>query len=823
MNKFSIIFPFLLTVFFVSCREEIDVAVDDANPLKLTEIRAMIDNGIELTRAATNVPKLTDSIGRYVFMENDRIVFTKIERTASPISDFSYNDVWYDYKGSGETGYWEKYDKQEDIYWTDASNKHTFIGYCLPHSVGNTPEQDGFDWKEKTETGIGVPSTYYGSIGNPANTDEVIDYNLEANSTASPVLIKEDLLLAHNTELRDEEMAARVYFHHALAAIRVSVTLSGFSITEDDAKTKVTALKVLKQPVMYKWRQSSPGVEALGDGDQEVLNTQWTDATKPSWDKKKTLNLWQPHPDGTGSGATKQFVFYGMTVPGEQQSVEMQFTVQYPNPMEPVVNLTKTYKAKLQPTGKNVKFNAGYCTSVTINLNHADEGITVGAEYLPWTFTEIPDNSALKKNETFLESAEKSKVTIAGDTKATKEDATWLYDSGNGVILDIYGHNGDSESSPYTISTADQLLSFAYEVKNGMTFTGKYVKLDADITLQPSMTLPTKTENDKEVLDVSKLVSWIGIGDKDHHFNGMFDGGFRHINKLYGKSFFNTIGENGIVDHIFITDAIEISGSGSIAEVNNGIICGSHVEGNIVDNTQVEYCGSIVGENTGVLIACSHIGSITGKANTLGALLGKNDGILVTCYNVGDATNTLVGKPAYAGVGNFTQRSIAYCCYFNKDFYTSQDYSDLNSKKGHVAFPLTTTEMQSNKYVNEPRVEHTDTEGNVISLSGEITDDDIKEYQTYDPFYYHWSMNAGLRRAVDFLNDTYGKTPDSQGFVYFHAPGATGQESPENQVKLKKDLVKWLIDHFTTEKTPGGEKEFTHQFQFIPGTYPKLQ
>ena len=68
---------------------------------------------------------------------------------------------------------------------------------------------------------------------------------------------------------------------------------------------------------------------------------------------------------------------------------------------------------------------------------------------------------------------ERASVTIVGDAKATIDDATWLYNTGekdannNDIIKDIYGHDGSTKEQAYQISTAYQLLSFAYEVKNG--------------------------------------------------------------------------------------------------------------------------------------------------------------------------------------------------------------------------------------------------------------------------------------------------------------------------------------------------------------------
>jgi len=91
-----------------------------------------------------------------------------------------------------------------------------------------------------------------------------------------------------------------------------------------------------------------------------------------------------------------------------------------------------------------------------------------------------------KKNSTFMPDLERASVTIVGDAKATIDDATWLYNTGekdannNDIIKDIYGHDGSTKEQAYQISTAYQLLSFAYEVKNGRTFENQFIRLDAD-------------------------------------------------------------------------------------------------------------------------------------------------------------------------------------------------------------------------------------------------------------------------------------------------------------------------------------------------------
>lgn len=792
----------------VSCESEMESFFGDANPIALRGIRADIDNGGGKTRA---VAPLIDSIGKYDFLGTDKIVFTLIERTKRPIRpNFSYANVQYSCLTADGNVSWKRESPQTDIFWSDGSEPHTFIGYILPHADDKSAAESGFDWHRDAR------GVYYGSIGDPTLTgdDDIIDYTGDPelgedqkDPYSTEQLRKEDLLLTYSTEMQNEDAMAWVHFHHGLASIRVTVTITGYSTTgeDPDSKTMVTDMVVKDQPTMYKWDNHGFRAAPLVEADQTTLNSLWG-GSAPAWNQKKDMKLWQSR-QYHGVGASRTFIFYGITSPGMQDQVDMTFKVTYPDPLDPnhenPARLEKTYTATLQlPDSRKVEFRPGYCTSININLNHKDEKMTVGAEYMSWQYDDSPNEGSLRKNSTYLAYTDRNKITIVGDEHATADDATWLYQGTSGKIYDIYGNDGSAEH-PFLISTADQLLSFAYEVKgtsrtsttckdlagNDLPLSGAFdfknyhIKLDADITMQANMS--------------SEGVTWQGIGDATHKFNGYFNGGFRHIRKLKGAPFFNTVGEYGIVDHIFITDALGITGSGSIAEKNLGIICGSHVEGDIVDETYTEYCGSIVGVNSGVLIACSHIGDITGNSNILGALLGKNDGIMVTCYNVGDAKNNATGKPAYAGVGDFTPRSVAYCCYFNKDFYTSQDYANLRNDGtiGHVAFPLSTSEMQSNKYVNQ-------------ASPNEITDASDKD----DMFYWHWSLNTGLNRAIAYLSQAL--EAQSGDNIQFHAPGTSDTALDVSRVTLKRTQVQWLISHYANQ---------SHAFLFIPGSYPKLQ
>lgn len=825
MKKYLLIIIALLG--FVSCNDETDIdrLPEDCDPIVLRGIRAIIDNGDGSTRAVT---PLIDSIGKYDFLATDQIVFTKIERTKRPIRPtFSYDNVQYSCQISSDNSVsWKRELPTNDIFWSDGSEPHTFIGYILPHEDAKTAEASGFDWHHDTDKDI-----YYGSIGNPTNSDEVIDYTGapelgedQAAPYSTEKLRKEDLLLTYSTEMQNEDAMAQVHFHHGLASIRVTVTITGYSSTgeDPDAKTEVTYMLVKNQPTMYKWDNQSFRTAPLVENDQVLLDgfDDWG-STIPEWNQKKDMKLWQPR-EYHGTGASRTFTFYGITVPGEQDKVEMSFKVSYPDPLDPnhenPHRLDKVYTATLQlPDSKKVEFRPGYCTSININLNHKDEKLTVGAEYMSWQFDPSPNEGELRKNSTYLSYIDRSKITIVGDEKATVDDATWLYEGTSGAIYDIYGNDG-SATKPYLICTADQLLSFAYEVKNGHDFVHKFVKLDADITMQP----------EKDVED-SKRQTWIGVGDATHAFNGFFLGSGRYINDLYGKHFFYTVGDNAVIDKLNFGNIKEVQGCGVIAHENKGLICGCYIDGDVKEtDSSSQYTGSIVGINNSFIIACAHVGKVEGSG-TVGGLVGFNNGTVMACYHAGEIFASDGSTNIHATVGergdgtNGTNKSIMFSCYYDQSLITHIP-TLVSGKSG---YPLSTGVMQSKSFVDSQNVftydgtNYSGQGGNlrnvVLSILGEgyesktdaelineILKEGVTSEKVYKLFEYHFSLDEAIRVFTLWLNNIAAEA-ENKGADY---------KVQTNCHEFTKIQIQFLQQHYSNAQ---------HRFFYTPATYPKVQ
>lgn len=625
MKRLSYIILVALTA--CSVKEQIPV-----NQPEIRGIRAYIEGAEPETRAT--VTKLADYVGRSKFLGGDKAVFTNICRTEYPIDEFTYrvadgfNGVTFIATDGGGWTRGEEDDAPERVYWTDAVSPHTFAAYC-------TPQDGSFDWVKKKEEGTNY-FYYEGTLGLPGEFGELVFDSAKS-------LEKEDLLISYDENVFAEPggSVALVKFSHGLSSVRVVVNINGFSASSSavDNETKVSDMRLLHQPTEYKWMESSTLVQPV----------------KTENEARRDLRLWIPNPDGMGSAQTRTFTFYGITTPQpmdylttldgdnlKYRNTQLSFQVTYPDPLYPGRLKENTYTATL----KDVCFEPGYNTTINITLNHRDEQMVVGVDFDDWEFVSTPDQSQLRKNSTFLYDTNRESVTIAKDEKATADDATWLYFK-DGHLEDVYGHNGSAEN-PFQISTAYQFLSFAYEVKEGRSFEGLYVALDADLTFE---------------------VPWIGVGDESHPFKGTFLGGMRYLYGVKGMPVFATLGENARLERLQVHAGGDITGRGLLADTNEGDICACVVVNDVL-LTGTE-AGALVGTNAekGVILASYHTGTTT-AAGSVGGLAGSNSGTMVGCYQAGKVT----GTPSY-GIAPETPGTLD-TCLFTPESVTRSEFTD---------------------------------------------------------------------------------------------------------------------------------------------------
>lgn len=572
----------------VACDTNDEALVPD-EALQINGITATLSSTQSATRAETTL-----GVGRTAFADGDVIVFTTIKRTKYSLENFTYGNIQYSYNGSG----WARSSNgttndPEKIYWSDVTSAHTFTGYCLPSS--------SYYWQTVTTDNI---VTYKGELGYGVDAKGTIDF-----STGNESIINEDLLVSHSKNVKPETggASAQVDFKHALSNVCVVVNVTGFATNSLDKKVDVTDMVILNQPCVFTW-----------GADTTTLST--FNVTDTSNNKIKNIKLLRK--SVSGENEDKTFVFYGLTTPqnadyrkinGNSDKLSFKFTVTYPNAIDTTQTDTHTYQGTVSD---EVLFNSGKCTTINVSLNHKNEKMLVDVNYTDWNYVSTPDLGELRKKSTYM-TLTKDDVKIHSTDGVTIDNATWLYTNGN-EVYDVYGNDGNTAATAYRITSAAQMLAFAQEVNNAYTFKDKYVRLDADITMQKSAT--------------ATGYSWIGIGDANDAnkvFQGTFLGGDRYINRLSGSPLFVNLGEKACVEQLYITAIGEVS-TGALAGTNAGIIGGCKV---IDDVTFADgsTAGALVGSSTGTIHACYY----TGEGN----LIGTDSGTTIGCYQANQLTS----------------------------------------------------------------------------------------------------------------------------------------------------------------------------------------
>ena len=592
-------------------------------PLQLTGVAPTMA-GTSTTKADAQAEQKPDEIyvGRKQFVLNDAVFFTKIQRTAQPLDKFSYTDQtwklgdsWTHLPANSEA-------KAQKIYWSDGHSAHTFVGYGLPQPT----EGKTFDW-ERSEGG----NIFYGSIGEKDATGQLV--------FTETLLQEEDLVLAHSEDLIPEKTTgiANVPFYHALAQVRVIVDLVGFSASEEawDNGTRVSEMVLKQLPMGYRWLQASRAVEDVVAGD-EGAHTQ------------RDVQLWTPFEEGVNTGMSRQFHFYGLAVPGERTKLPFRFKVRYPDPTK-----KDAMKEEFYSTTATITFIGGKCTTIRISLNHESEDMTDSAIYVDWGYADMPDQIALHKKSTFLQTTDLTTVTTHTDIHTEESDYTWLHTTAKDEVVDDKGNDGSSEAKAYCITSTQQLLSFAKEVNEvGYDFKDKHVRLDASLTLQPTAA-------------GAATMSWMGIGTEANPFRGTLHGGGRTVSRLNGAPLFGGLSAEARVEHLTLKDAVGVNGRGLLAHSNSGAIVACRVQ-NGVALQGTGAVGSLVGTNTGTIVACSHDGDTRAEnATTVGGLVGANNGgKIIASFQAGAVTGGTQRYGVAPDGGTLTG------CYYNSTLAT---------------------------------------------------------------------------------------------------------------------------------------------------------
>lgn len=252
----------------------------------------------------------------------------------------------------------------------------------------------------------------------------------------------------------------------------------------------------------------------------------------------------------------------------------------------------------------------------------------------------------------------------------------------DGSVASEFSSGNGSESSPYRITTADELAFLAEAVNNGNTFTGVYFELDADIFLND-----TAESNWKE-----NAKKWIPIGAFDTAFSGIFNGNGHTVSGLYITCYDSYVGLFG--------KAIE-------AKITNLGVINSFVQGS-------SSVGAIVGEDENCYFeACYSDCEIHGEFN-LGGISGTSIcSTFKKCYNLGNISgNKIVGGIS----GNAMEAPLFEHCYNVGELTVSSEIVGGivgNLGRGSTTSSYNAGSINGNKYI-----------GGIVGFSGgcSITD-----------------------------------------------------------------------------------------------------
>ena len=177
-----------------ACSNDSDDNVSTQNVKVLTGINADIyGTDAAITRASNTTEKEPIYVGRQVFVGGDKIVMTSFQRTDNPISDFTYNDIrWKKGGNEGETeGGWNRdnddsENNEKKIYWSDAENYHTVVGYSIPQ------EMPAETWSKTADESV---NNYEGQL---TLSDNKVIYDSKEKLT------KDDVVLTYSKEIKSD-------------------------------------------------------------------------------------------------------------------------------------------------------------------------------------------------------------------------------------------------------------------------------------------------------------------------------------------------------------------------------------------------------------------------------------------------------------------------------------------------------------------------------------------------------------------------------------------------------------------------------------------
>ena len=409
MNKN--IYIAIMSIFALcSCNDTNELITPESNPIEIKSFQAGILSA-PASRATITSDNLGTAIGRGTYNsatntinfdnDKDQIVITTFQRANNPVKRYSYHNLILNYQGNGS---WERPTEddtpidgnEKTLFWTDATSANQMIAYSIP--VSDTFDWDSIEVKIDDESSINY---YYGSLGDI--TKDTIDFS--DNEKGVQLMNNEDLLLVKNDTLTPSDNGAKaiLHFRHALSCVRVNVNLKDYLANGGDKNTTISNLRVLNQPVFYRWDQGDAGVRALTtDADNEFIKKKYNGMEMTL---RKPVKFYNYNTASADTDKEKTFSFYGLLVPQDQQyysaaekePLNIEFMAHYADAEtgEPV---SKLYRS----TFNNVLLKPGFITILNIDLNHKGEVINYDIKYVDWSPSNTTTQMELeKRNDTF--------------------------------------------------------------------------------------------------------------------------------------------------------------------------------------------------------------------------------------------------------------------------------------------------------------------------------------------------------------------------------------------------------------------------------------
>ncbi len=234
-----------------------------------------------------------------------------------------------------------------------------------------------------------------------------------------------------------------------------------------------------------------------------------------------------------------------------------------------------------------------------------------------------------------------------------------------------YTNSYKTEATALEISNATQLAAFARAVNVGKKdFSGKYIKLTADIDLGGTNPTVTKTTSgDKFSLNITDTASnvWVPIGNSTTQFKGTFDGDGHEVSNmtviasntsgkvyagLFGYAYTARIKNTGVKGNVYSSfDNI----GGLVGLMRYGSISNSYATGDVYaySSSYSPYAGGLAGSSSGSISNSYATGNVYASSYSpyAGGLIGGgiDDSSISNSYATGNVYASSSSSSAYAG------------------------------------------------------------------------------------------------------------------------------------------------------------------------------